>query len=137
LDVPGIGYIHACSATQDEGWVRAALDRYGVPYTYFADQKLREGSLRCEVRRDHLSARGREFFVAPDGIPKMRGSGAVQEVGADARTSACRIKATIFAAAWESTGSQELREVRAGGWHARSPRGRRVVPGGLRHHSPA
>src|SRR3989304_1943936 len=28
------------------GGGRAALDTYGVPYTYFADQKLREGNLR-------------------------------------------------------------------------------------------
>ena len=46
LDVPRIGYIHAWQNTQNEGWVRAALDTYGVPYTYFADQKLREGNLR-------------------------------------------------------------------------------------------
>ncbi len=46
LDVPRIGYIHAWQRTQDEGWVRAALDTYGVPYTYFADIKLREGNLR-------------------------------------------------------------------------------------------
>ena len=46
LDVPRIGYVHAWQRTQDEGWVRAALDTYGIPYTYFADQKLREGDLR-------------------------------------------------------------------------------------------
>jgi hypothetical protein len=46
LDVPRIGYIHNWSRTQDEGWWRAALDAYGIPYTYFADQKLREGHLR-------------------------------------------------------------------------------------------
>ena len=48
LDVPRIGYIHSWSRTQDEGWVRAALDTYGVPYSYFADQKLREGNLRAK-----------------------------------------------------------------------------------------
>ena len=48
LDVPRIGYVHAWQRTQDEGWVRAALDYYGVPYTYFADQKLREGNLRAK-----------------------------------------------------------------------------------------
>ena len=37
LDVPRIGYVHAWQRTQDEGWVRAALDTYGVPYTYFGD----------------------------------------------------------------------------------------------------
>jgi hypothetical protein len=48
LDIPRIGYIHAWQRTQDEGWVRAALDYYGVPYTYFADQKLRDGNLRSK-----------------------------------------------------------------------------------------
>ena len=46
LDVPRIGYVHSWANTQNEGWVRAALDTYGVPYTYFADIKLREGNLR-------------------------------------------------------------------------------------------
>jgi hypothetical protein len=46
LDVPRIGYVHSWQRTQDEGWVRAALDTYGVPYTYFADIKLRDGNLR-------------------------------------------------------------------------------------------
>jgi hypothetical protein len=46
LDVPRIGYIHSWANTQNEGWVRAALDTYGVPYTYSADIKLREGNLR-------------------------------------------------------------------------------------------
>jgi hypothetical protein len=48
LDLPRIGYVHAWQNTQNEGWVRAALDTYGVPYTYFADQKLREGNLRAK-----------------------------------------------------------------------------------------
>lgn len=48
LDVPRIGYVHSWQRTQDEGWVRAALDTYGVPYEYFADQRLREGNLRSK-----------------------------------------------------------------------------------------
>jgi Zinc carboxypeptidase len=48
LDVPRIGYVHSWTRTQDEGWVRAALDSYGIPYTYFADQKLKEGNLRAK-----------------------------------------------------------------------------------------
>jgi len=48
LDVPRIGYVHSWQRTQDEGWVRAALDTYGIPYTYFADQKLRDGNLRAK-----------------------------------------------------------------------------------------
>jgi zinc carboxypeptidase len=48
LDIPRIGYVHSWTRTQDEGWWRAALDTFGVPYTYFADQKLREGHLRSK-----------------------------------------------------------------------------------------
>ena len=48
LDVPRIGYVHSWSSTQNEGWVRAALDHYGVPYTYFGDTRLREGDLRSK-----------------------------------------------------------------------------------------
>ena len=48
LDIPRIGYIHSWTRTQDEGWVRASLDAFGVPYTYFADQKLKEGNLRAK-----------------------------------------------------------------------------------------
>ena len=48
LDIPRIGYVHSWQRTQDEGWVRAALDTYGVPYSYFADQKLKDGGLRAK-----------------------------------------------------------------------------------------
>ncbi len=48
LDLPRIGYAHAWQRTQDEGWVRAALDTYGVPYTYFGDIELRKGNLRAK-----------------------------------------------------------------------------------------
>lgn len=48
LDVPRIGYVHSWQRTQDEGWVRAALDHYGVPYTYFGDIELRKGGLRAK-----------------------------------------------------------------------------------------
>jgi hypothetical protein len=43
LDIPRIGYVHSWTRTQDEGWVRAALDTYGIPYSYFGDVKLRDG----------------------------------------------------------------------------------------------
>src|SRR3984885_947372 len=48
LSIPRIGYVHSWQRTQDEGWVRAALDHYEIPYTYFADQKLRDGNLRSK-----------------------------------------------------------------------------------------
>ncbi|MDH3732025.1 MAG: M14 family zinc carboxypeptidase [Gemmatimonadota bacterium] len=46
LDLPRIGYLHSWRRTQDEGWVRAALDTYGIPYDYFADKLVAEGGLR-------------------------------------------------------------------------------------------
>jgi hypothetical protein len=46
LDAPRIGYIHTWTSTQDEGWVRMALDYYKVPYTYFADNLVRQGNLK-------------------------------------------------------------------------------------------
>jgi len=46
LTVPRIGYLHSWLRTQDEGWWRAAFDHYGVPYTYIADTKARQGDLR-------------------------------------------------------------------------------------------
>lgn len=46
LTAPRIGHLHSWLYTQDEGWWRAALDRYGIPYTYMADTKAREGKPR-------------------------------------------------------------------------------------------
>jgi hypothetical protein len=46
LDVPRIGYIHSWRNTQNEGWVRGALDRYGIPYDYFDEKRVAEADLR-------------------------------------------------------------------------------------------
>jgi hypothetical protein len=47
LDIPRIGYIHSWTRTQDEGWVRAALDTYGIPYKYFGENAVAKmGDLR-------------------------------------------------------------------------------------------
>jgi Zinc carboxypeptidase len=70
LDVPRIGYVHAWQRTQDEGWTRAALDYYGVPYTYFSDQKLREGNLRAKydvIIYPHVGGTSQSHL---NGIPK-------------------------------------------------------------------
>ncbi len=70
LDVPRIGYVHSWANTQNEGWVRAALDSYGVPYTYFADQKLREGNLRAKydvIVFPHIGGNAQQQV---NGIPK-------------------------------------------------------------------
>jgi len=70
LDVPRIGYVHSWSNTQNEGWVRASLDYYGVPYTYFGDIKLREGNLRAKydvIVFPHVGGNAQSMV---NGIPK-------------------------------------------------------------------
>jgi hypothetical protein len=42
LDIPRIGLVHSWTSTQDEGWVRYAFDRLGIPYTYLSTQQLRD-----------------------------------------------------------------------------------------------
>jgi|SRR5579883_238432 len=77
LQIPRIGYVHAWQRTQDEGWVRAALDRYGVPYTYFSDQRLRDGNLRSKydvIIYPHVGGSSQSHLtgipkVGPDAVP--------------------------------------------------------------------
>ncbi len=46
VNLPRIAYVHSWLETQNEGWVRFALDEMGVPYTYMSDQDLsRSGAL--------------------------------------------------------------------------------------------
>ncbi len=73
LDVPRIGYLHSWRRTQDEGWVRAALDTYGVPYDYFADKLVAEGGLRDRydvIIYPHVGGDAKSHL---DGVP-MTGS---------------------------------------------------------------
>jgi len=74
LDIPRIGYVHSWANTQNEGWVRAALDTYGVPYTYFADQKLREGNLRAKYDVIVFPHVGGNAQGQVNGIPKAGGA---------------------------------------------------------------
>jgi len=41
IRLPRIALMHSWLETQNEGWVRYALDQMGVPYTYISDQSLR------------------------------------------------------------------------------------------------
>jgi hypothetical protein len=70
LDVPRIGYVHSWANTQNEGWVRAALDTYSVPYTYFGDIKLREGNLRQKYDVIIFPHVGGNAQSQVNGIPK-------------------------------------------------------------------
>ena len=74
LDVPRIGYIHSWANTQNEGWVRAAFDTYGVPYTYFADITLREGNLRQKYDVIVYPHVGGNAQSQVNGLPKTSGS---------------------------------------------------------------
>ena len=74
LDVPRIGYVHSWANTQNEGWVRAAFDTYGVPYTYFADIKLREGNLRQKYDVIVYPHVGGNAEGQVNGIPKGGGA---------------------------------------------------------------
>jgi hypothetical protein len=40
VTAPRVALVHSWIETQNEGWIRYAFDRMGVPYTYMADQKL-------------------------------------------------------------------------------------------------
>jgi len=70
LDVPRIGYVHSWTRTQDEGWVRAALDTYGIPYTYFGDVKLRDPNLRQKYDVIIMPHIGGTVQTMVNGIPK-------------------------------------------------------------------
>jgi hypothetical protein len=73
LDVPRIGYVHSWANTQNEGWVRAAFDTYGVPYTYFADIVLREGNLRQKYDVIVYPHVGGSAQSQVNGLPKTAG----------------------------------------------------------------
>ena len=101
LDVPRIGYIHSWANTQNEGWVRAAFDTYGVPYTYFADINLREGNLRQKYDVIVYPHVGGTAQSQVNGMPKTGGvAAAVQEDRRYAEPRGASIRPTTSAAAW-------------------------------------
>jgi len=65
LDVPRIGYLHTWTRTQDEGWVRLALDHYKIPYEYFGDNLVRQGGLRARY----------DVLIYPHASPDVSGVG--------------------------------------------------------------
>ena len=111
LDIPRIGYVHSWTRTQDEGWVRAALDTYGVPYTYFADQKLARRQPARQVRRDHLSRTSAARAQSQvNGMPRTRQRRPLpyKKTDRDAQPRRRPTRPTTFAAAWASTGCMNL-----------------------------
>jgi hypothetical protein len=45
LEAPRVGLVHSWVNTQNEGWVRYALDRFAIPYTYVSMQRLQDSAL--------------------------------------------------------------------------------------------
>ncbi len=45
LTVPRIAFVHTWIETQNEGWVRHAMEEMGVPFTYMSTQRLKEPGL--------------------------------------------------------------------------------------------
>jgi len=74
LDIPRIGYVHSWSNTQNEGWWRAALDQYGIPYAYFGDQKLRDGNLRSRYDVIIIPHIGGSSVAQVNGIARSGGA---------------------------------------------------------------
>jgi len=75
LDVPRIGYVHSWGNTQDEGWVRAALDYYKIPYTYFGENEVAKRNLRAEfdvILWPHGGAVGQEAPTGGTPVPFMK-----------------------------------------------------------------
>ena len=70
LTAPRVGYLHSWLRTQDEGWWRLALDRHGIPYTYFADTEARKGRLRDRYDVIIYPSVGSTAGEAVAGVPK-------------------------------------------------------------------
>ena len=45
VQLPRVAFIHTWIETQNEGWVRHALEEMGVPFTYMSTQRLKEPGL--------------------------------------------------------------------------------------------
>ena len=132
LDVPRIGYVHAWQRTQDEGWVRLAFDTFGVPYTYFADQKLREGNLRAKydvIVYPHVGGSPQSHV---NGLP-MTGKPMPYKKTAETPNLGVHDESDDIRGGMGLEGLANLVEVRRGGRHAH----RRGIDGGaaagLRH----
>ena len=76
LDIPRIGYVHSWGNTQDEGWVRAALDYYKIPYNYFGENAVRKmGALRTKfdvILWPHGGGVGQAAPTSGEAIPYQR-----------------------------------------------------------------
>ena len=49
ITLPRVALLHTWIETQNEGWVRYALDQFGIPYVYLSDQDLRTPGILDQV----------------------------------------------------------------------------------------
>ena len=47
-DLPRVAVLTTWTRTQDTGWLRFAMDQFGVPYTLIAKDRVRAGNLRSD-----------------------------------------------------------------------------------------
>lgn len=71
LDAPRIGLVHSWQSTQDEGWVRYAFDRLGIPYTYLSTQDLRDSARLASVDVLMLPNAGGNARMLVNGMPMV------------------------------------------------------------------
>jgi hypothetical protein len=69
LDLPRIALVHSWQNTQNEGWVRYALDRFGIPYTYMSTQEIRDSALLARHDVLVLPYIGNNARAVVDGMP--------------------------------------------------------------------
>ena len=55
LDLPRVAVYSTWGSTQDVGWVRYAFDKFEVPFDLIYKDRVRQGNLRCGVRRHRRS----------------------------------------------------------------------------------
>lgn len=71
LDLPRIGLVHSWLNTQNEGWVRYALDHFAVPYTYLSTQQLKDSALLARFDVLLLPHVGGDARTIVNGLPMV------------------------------------------------------------------
>ncbi|MGE5360993.1 MAG: M14 family zinc carboxypeptidase, partial [Bacteroidales bacterium] len=70
VKAPRIGYVHTWQATQDEGWWRMELDRFGVPYEYISTQVVaKDANLNAKYDVIIFPPVGRNAQAIINGLP--------------------------------------------------------------------
>ncbi|MBA4155906.1 MAG: hypothetical protein H0X65_00315 [Gemmatimonadetes bacterium] len=60
MQLPRVAVLHTWTRTQDDGWVRRTFDHFGIPFTYLAEDRVRQGGLRDRFDVILLPTQGRQ-----------------------------------------------------------------------------